>query len=136
MDDWARICAQLSYIFEQNRPVNFDIHLSSEEVSDYLTNHALFIRVSAPDQVHIEAALFVTTGGECGFISLSNPTTGTVKYLQKEFNAFVLNLPENLRQKLWCRTQPHNKIAQRLVKRLGFEQSSTTDTAYYYRYGG
>ena len=136
MDDWAAICTKLSSIFESNKHLNFDIRLSPEEVSNYMTDKVLFARVNGLVPEDIEAALFVTHDGECGFIALEGVKKSSYEFLIKEFHSFVIQLPDELRSNLWCRTQRNNKTAQRLIKRLGITQHSQTDKSYYYKLGG
>lgn len=115
--------------------MNFDIQLDPEQVEEYLTKKVLFSRLNSLIPNEIEAALFVTVDGECGFVA-SGSSLSTYRFLTNEFRTFVVNLPEGLRPKLWCRTQKDNAIVQRFVERLGFTVDKTTDTAHYYTYKG
>jgi hypothetical protein len=135
MDDWERICGVLSSIFEVNRPLNFDIQLDPEQVATYLNNKVLFIRLNSVVPNEIEAALFVTVDGECGFIA-SKASASTYKFLVNEFRAFVVQLPEELKPLLWARVQKDNVIVHKLLDRLQFSLNKTTDNALYYTYKG
>lgn len=132
MDYWAYACYVLSEIFEKNQHLNFGIRLTPDEVSKYLEEKTLHFRVDSPT---INAALFVTNDGECGFIS-SKMTPRIHRTLTKEFKDFVLHLPEELRGKLWCRVQKNNTSVIGYVKRIGFEVDSESDTALYFLYKG
>lgn len=123
-------------MFESNRALNFDIQLTPEQVAEYLLTKTLFLRLNSTEPSEIEAALFVTNDGECGFIANKTWSPGTYKYLVSELNSFVIHLPQDLRTKLWCRVQPDNTITQRLVQRLGFKEADRSDKAIYYLYGG
>lgn len=136
MDNWSRICGLLSEMFDSNADLNFNIRLTPEQVADYIINKILFMRTNSIEPDELEAALFVTVDGECGFIAGQTWTTGTYKYLINEFNSFVVDLPEELRHKLWCRVQHNNDAVNKLVKRLGFKEAQRTDAAIYYLYGG
>lgn len=122
-------------MFEANRPLNFDITLSPEAVATYLTEKVLFARLNSVKPEELEAALFVTVDGECGFVA-SNASKTTYKFLTNEFRDFVLKLPEGLSTKLWSRVQKNNHKVHRLLDRLGFVKDQESDTAYYYIYKG
>jgi len=123
-------------MFDSNAELNFNIRLTPEQVGDYILNRILFMRTNSIEPSELEAALFVTVDGECGFIAGKTWTSGTYKYLINEFNSFVVDLPEELRHKLWCRVQHNNDAVNKLVKRLGFTEAQRTDAAIYYLYGG
>lgn len=135
MDTWQSICSKLSVIFKQNKQLNFEIDLTPDEVSAYLLSKTLFVRFNSITPADIEAALFVTNDGECGFIA-SKITPSAYRLLHEEFFKFVVSLPTDLQQKLWCRIQHDNKIMSALVKRNGFQFSQMTDSAIYYTYKG
>ena len=136
MDNWGGICVALSHIFAANQERNFGINLTPIEVAEYVVNKVLFLRTDKMEPEEIKAALFVTNDGECGFISYPGVTTATYRYLTSEFLTFVLSLPEDMRSHLWCRIQKNNGTVQKLVKRLGFQQHSESETSYYYTFGG
>lgn len=133
MEDWQRLCDNLSKMFEQNKEMNFGITLTPEEVALYLAYKVLFVRINQTEQ-H-EAALFVTNDGECGFACFQ-VSPSTYKYLVKEFNSFVIQLPEELVSHLWCRVQTNNDVINKLAIRLGFKLHQTVDAVNYYKYGG
>lgn len=135
MDYWERICGVLSNIFEANKDLNFNIRLNPQEVSAYLEAKVFYARMNSTDPTQIEAALFVTIDGECGFIA-SKASLSSYKYLINEFNEFVLKLPDDLRKSLWCKVQKNNHKVQRLVNKLGFSLDKETENALYYVYKG
>lgn len=136
MDDWGGICVALSDIFTDNQELNFGIRLTPVEVAEYVVNKVVFLRTDSLDPEEIKAALFVTTDGECGFISYKGVKRVTYSYLINEFKTFVLSLHEDMRPHLWCRVQKDNHTVQKLVKRLGFRLDNESETSYYYLYGG
>lgn len=135
MDTWQSICERLSVIFTANKQLNFGIELTPEDVAKYLLTKTLFVRFNSTTPADIEAALFVTNDGECGFIA-NKITPSAYRFLHNEFINFVVSLPVELQNKLWCRIQHNNKKMVSLVSRIGFEVSQVTENAIYFTHKG
>lgn len=135
MGDGKQIFYKISDILEANRQLNFDISLTPEGVEEFFQNKVLFCEFDSPLVDEIEAALFVTIDGECGFIASKMPLS-TYKFFVTAFKSFVVVLPQELQQYLWCRVQRDNISVQKLAERLGFQLDKETDVANYYIYKG
>lgn len=135
MDHRNSFTRSLSELFETSRNLNFDISLTPEEVDDYIVKKSLYFDWAGTHS-KVEAALFISKDGECGFIASTGLHPHSYRKLVVSFKQFVLTLPEHLRHKLWARVQHNNPVAQKLAKRIGFSQVEVTDHSIFYLYGG
>ena len=132
MGDWERVCSDLSQLYEDNARVNFNIKLTRDQVSDYLES-VIACRVAYKEN-KLEAAIFVSKDGECGFLSISNPHFTSASYLLRELKSIIQTFPENVRSKLWCVIQNDNTRVLKYVTRLNFKLDIEKETKSYFTY--
>ncbi len=133
MGNWSTLCVELSELFNDNAHINFNVRLTPEQVSDYLES-LIACRVAHKDG-KLEAAIFVSKNGECGFVSTSKPSYTSARYLIREMRFIIHTFPCDVRKNVWCRIQKNNKDVVNLARRTGFEVDHESNTAIFMKQG-